>query len=192
MVTAMSRYYAFTPFLAFDGTNGADLATAFNDSAMYLYTGGCVASLISQTAGVAVVRFTVPGVSFDITLTAGDLIPINTTPYPIPASSLANSQTALGGVSSSTKYGGFGQALLGGLTVGSTNIAVTIKPAQPDTGFVASAFLDGPALSLGTITLGTPVKTSATVVTVPVTNSGLLPVTLTSSVVSVSVTAPQQ
>lgn len=194
-MSALVKYYGFIPYLLYDGTNGADFVATFN-SVYPDYTAGCVASLTSQSGGVAVVHFTNifyvgSGITRDLTLNAGDCVSIVNDPSKTPSSGLDLTGTRLGGIAASVKYGGFGQAVLGVLAVGNNNVAVTIKPAQPDTGYVANAFLDGPALALGSVSMGTPVKTSASVVTVPVNNSGLLPVTLSTSLISVSVTAPQ-
>lgn len=201
MAPALSKLYQFTPFIMYDGTNGAAVVAAWNSnpySGGVIYTGGCTASLTSDTAGTAVIHFEMvdglSGHTRDLTLHAGDGLFLSDNPGINSWTGLSLSYTSLtdpGIAAGAVKYGGFGEGVVGLLTVGSTNIAVTIKPTQPDTGFVASAFLDGPALALGTVTLGTPVKTSASVVTVPVTNSGVLPVTLSSSTVRVNVTAPQ-
>jgi hypothetical protein len=194
MASSLTKYYGFNPYLVFDGTNAADIVTQFNTGYYSPGTNGCTASLTSQTTTSCVlhmVNYGGPGLTADLTMNVGDLISYTDMPYPVASSAVAYQATPISPVASTVRYGGHGQSILGALVVGSTNIAVTIKPAQPDTGYVANAFIDGPALALGTIAVGTPVKTSASVVTVPITNSGLLTVTLTQSVVSVEVTAPQ-
>lgn len=195
---ALTRFYAYVPYIIYDGTNGADVVATFNAPPWSGLTGGCTASLTSQSGGVAVLHFTgvdgIPANTRDLTLNIGDCLQFNNSPYATPSGTQDLFYTALTNapaVSTAVKYGGHGQSILGALSVGTTNITVNIKPAQPDTGYVANAFIDGPALALGTVTVGTPVKTSASVVTVPITLGGLLGVTLSSSVVSVEVTAPQ-
>lgn len=195
-MSALARFYSFTPFCVFDGSNAADLVGTFNTEGVS-YTDGCTASVVSTGAGTATIRFTNiafggPTATRDVVLAVGDCIPLNNDPYPVPTSVLNHNSTVINtGPASASKYGAFGEAVLGILAVGSTNIAVTIRPTQPDTAYIATAFLDGPALALGSLSLGTPVKTSASVVTVPVVNSGLLPITLSQATVSVHVTAPQ-
>jgi hypothetical protein len=189
-MSSLIKYYSYTPWLLYDGTNGADVVATFNSYTVQ--TAGCAASLISDKNGVAVVHFTDlyfagSGSSRDITLTAGNCIPISNDPWMTPSSGL----DLFGARDVAIKYGGHGVAVLGALPVGITNIPVPIKPAQPDLGYVASAFLDGTALALGTVTLGLPVKTSTSVVTVPVINAGLLTVTLAQATVTVDITAPQ-
>lgn len=194
MASAMAKFYSYTPFALFDGTNAADVVSSFN--AATSYNEGCTGSLLSSGAGVCSIRFINvnhggPSATLDIDMVTGDCIPMNNYPTPVASSILGLYGSILTNGASVVKYGGFGERLIGGLAVGTQNLAVTIEPAQPDLGYVAKAFLDGPALSLGTVTLGTPVKTSGTVVTVPVILGGLLPITLSTSTISVHVTPPQ-
>lgn len=199
MPATVVKFYSYNSYILYDGTNGAAIVAQYNDPTWNVYTGGAIASLVSESGGVAVLHFT--NVDYgDITFTGnttlhtGDYLPVNTNPTVITAVRLGQFETALTStpaVPASVKYGAYGEALLGALSVGSNNLAVTIKPTQPDTGYVASAFLDGPTLALGTVSLGTPVKTSTSVVTVPVINSGVLPITLSQATITVNVTAPQ-
>jgi len=183
------------------GSSTTDVVAAINTE---IYLGSRTVSVVSDTGTHLQVHVAGPDTTdYNVDLNVGDWVVWST--YGPVDYGLSNSQyvgkyslwssvigsNATGVVATKSKYGGYGQSILGSLVVGSTNIAVTIKPAQPDTGYVASAFIDGPALALGTVTVGTPVKTSASVVTVPITNTGLLTLTLTQSVVSVNVTSPQ-
>lgn len=199
-MAALVKKSLYEPFLIFDGSNSTDIVTAYNDQTNVCPNHdrqGSTIALTSQTTTSAVFLMSNangggPTDTHSFTLAVGDGFTLNGGQGWGTSSSIDLGYVSPGGgTAPSVKYGGYGESVLGILTVGSTNVAVTIKPAQPDTGYVASAFLDGPALALGTVSVGTPVKTSASVVTVPVTNSGLLPVTLSSSTVSVNVTAPQ-
>lgn len=192
MASAMAKFYTYTPYALFDGSNAADVVSTFN-AAPAAYTNGCTGTLLSSSAGTCTIRFSNinGGGTLDVIAITGDCITLNDYPYAIASSVLGLNGTILTNGASIVKYGGFGQRIIGALAVGSQNLAINIEPVQPDTGYVAKAFLDGPALALGTVTLGTPVKTSASVVTVPVTLTGILPITLSTSTISVNITAPQ-
>lgn len=194
-MAALTKIYLYSVFLMYDGANGADIVSTYNSNAWPSLTSGSTATLLSDSGGTAVIRFNLVSLAggsttLDLTMHTGDLIPLSDNPSISTSAAIALRGSSLS-VPGVARYGGMGEAVLGALSVGNTNLTVTIKPAQPDMGYVASAFLDGPALALGTVTLGTPVILSASTVRVPVTNSGVLPVTLSSSTVTVNVTAPQ-
>lgn len=84
--------------------------------------------------------------------------------------------------------GSIGIALVPSLTGnGQTAVGVPIRPIQPDTSYLVSAQLAGGDSLLGSLSILSTVKTSGSVVTVTVRNSGLL--TLSGALVLVNTTA---
>lgn len=84
--------------------------------------------------------------------------------------------------------GSIGVANVPALSAGIIAVPVQIKPAQADTSYVATASLSASASVLGSLSIDSVVKTSGSVVTVTVRNSGLL--TLSGAIVIVNTTAP--
>jgi hypothetical protein len=85
-------------------------------------------------------------------------------------------QAAIRGEVAKAMYGGFGLATLPALAIGNaeTNVPVTIRPAQPDTGYRAEAFAFSGGTVLSAVSVVSVTNTSTSVATVRVRNTGLL------------------